>query len=198
MSSMIPGISLVWKMVTELVNGYSSDKKDILTIHVEPIHSTMLEIHKDYISGFQDALKHIKNKEIPPSQVIEFLKQRRRDYEAQRDLAEKLALEFDAAPRRVIGTDTWANIKGFCSAVVDYFIADSNVTGLSWYSFLIDDVESKVNSGLYTSVWDTGAIYGDPRHELEKGINQALNVGLPEALSRINRYYAALKRQLVA
>jgi len=121
----ISGLKLVWDVLVGLVQGYETGEKEFFATHVEPLHQRMLTIHKDYVAGFEEAKRYLKNNESPPSAVIEFLEQRRRDYVLERELAEKLAEELASAERRLVRDDVWTSLREYCRAVVNYFSAAS-------------------------------------------------------------------------
>lgn len=192
----ISGLKLVWDVLVGLVRGYETGKKDFFTSHVEPLHQRMLTIHKDYIAGFVEVKRYLEKNESPPSVVIEFLEQRRRDYVVEREMAEKIAQELASAERRLVRDDVWAALREYCRAVVAYFSVASEVGAVSWYTHLINSVKRKTRLGL-DDVWSTGGISGSPRYDLLKQVQGVLDEGLPRALSPINTYYAVLRTRLL-
>ena len=196
MAEVISGLKLVWDVLVGLVRGYETGKKEFFATHIEPLHQRILTIHKDYIAGFEEAKRYLENNENPPSAVIEFLEQRRRDYVAERELAEKLAEELANAERRLVRDDVWTSLREYCSAIVNYFSAASEVGGISWYTDFLNSVKAKTRAG-YSDVWSSLAISGSARHDLLKQVREILNVGLPRALSPINTYYAVLRTRLL-
>ena len=154
MAEVISGLKLVWDVLVGLVRGYETGKKDFFATHAEPLHQRMLTIHKDYIAGFEEAKRYLENNENPPSVVIDFLEQRRRDHLAERELTEKLAEELASAERRLVRDDVWTSLREYCSAVVNYFSAASEVGGISWYTDFLNSVRAKTRAG-YSDVWST-------------------------------------------
>jgi hypothetical protein len=155
-----------------------------------------LAIHQDYIAGFEEAKRYLENNENPPSGVIEFLEQRRRDYLVERELAEKLAQELTSAERRLVRDDVWTSLREYCQAIVNYFSAATEVGGISWYTDFLQSVKAKTKAG-FSDVWNSAAISGSARHDLLKQVREVLDVGLPGALSPVNTYYAVLRTRLL-
>jgi hypothetical protein len=192
----LSGLKLVADMVLEIIRGYEAGKKEFFSTHVDPLHDRMLTIHKDYIAGFEEAKSYLDSKETPPSQVIEFLEQRRRDYVVERELAEMLAQELANAESRFVRDQAWASLREYCRAIVHYFQAASEVGGTSWYSFFLQNVRARTQAGI-SDVWDSQAISGDARQDLLRQLSQLLDKGLPAAFRPINTYYAVLRTRLL-
>ncbi|SRR6266550_8512531 len=192
----LSGIRLVWDLLTGLVSGYESGKKELFGSHVEPLHQRMLAIHKDYITGFEEVKRHLEDNQTPAARVIAFLEERRRDYLAERELAENLARELAKAERRVVRDEVWVSVREYSQAVANYFLAATQVAGISWYTDFLNMVKVKTNAG-FSDVWDTLAITGSARHDLLKQVRAVLDVALPRALSPVNTYYAVLRTALL-
>ena len=192
------GSKFLWDMLVGLVRGYESGKKDLFTSHIEPLHDRMMEIHKDYISGFEEVRSLLESKSAPTNDILQFLKDRRRDYLADRVLAQKLSEELLNAERRVVRNQAWESVSSYCTAIQKYFIATSGVGGISWYSSLLDSIEEKLRMGNIDSlIWTPMQIGGNPREILLQEVNAILDIGLPKALSPISTYYARLRRDLM-
>jgi hypothetical protein len=192
----ISGLSLVWDALVALVRGYETGKKDFFATHVEPLHQRILAVHKDYVAGFEEAKRYLKNGDSPPSAVIDFLEQHRRIYSVERELAAKLAEELASAQRRFVRDDVWANLREFCNAVVKYFSSASAVGEISWYTDFIESVKLKTRQGS-SYVWGSPGISGNARQDLFQEVKVVLDVGLPGALKPINTYYAVLRARLL-
>jgi hypothetical protein len=192
----VSGLKLVWDALVAVVRGYGTGKKDFFATHVEPLHQRILAIHKDYVRGFEEAKRYLQNGDSPPSAVIDFLEQRRRDYSVERDLAPKLAEELASAQRLLVRDDVWASLREYCSSVVGYFSSVSAVGGISWYTDFIESVKGKTRQGS-SYVWGAPGISGNARQELFEEVKFVLDVGLPHALSPINTYYAVLRAHLL-
>jgi hypothetical protein len=113
-----PVATLVWNMITKLVGAYGAQKKGFFTTHVEPLQVQLLSIHRDYISGFEEARKIIRENAAPDVDVWEFLRERRRDKEAERDLTRSLAAELEKVRRRFLGDSTWIAVEEYTIAGV--------------------------------------------------------------------------------
>jgi hypothetical protein len=54
---------IIWELVTQLISGYEREKANLFVNHVEPLQQRMLQVHKDYIAGFEEVevmLKDVK------------------------------------------------------------------------------------------------------------------------------------------
>ncbi len=193
----IPGISLVWRMIVGLIGGYESQKKGLFEAHVEPLHQRMMAIHKDYIDGFEEVKRYLDNRKTPPSTVIEFLEQRRRDYLCERELVEKIAEALQRAERRCVRDEVWSFLRTYCQDIIAYFYATSEVGGISWYTDFIGIVKSRMKANM-PDVWDTSmSITDGGRADLLNTVQKILDSRLPDAFSRINTYYAILRTRLL-
>lgn len=192
------GISLVWDVLVSLIKGYETGKKDLFNSHIEPLHNRILAIHKDYMDGFEEAKSILENQDTPTSEIIKFLEQRRRDYLADRDLAQKLSEELSKAERRIVQDNVWTSVREYCQAVRNYFYATSEVGGISWYTDFLGAVKGKLKVGIKgADLWTPAGISGSPRRDLLIKIKSVLDTGLPNALSPINTYYAIFRRDLL-
>jgi hypothetical protein len=184
-------------MLSTIVGGYRKGRREFFEKHIEPLQHRMTEIHKDYIAGFQEARQHIRDDVAPEGSLIEFLKERRRDYECERQLSHSLADELDKAHRSGIRGETWEAVKRYCGSAVDYFSAGAEISGLSWYSDFLSMVEQWVIDG--TEVWTGPArsIEGQPLKDLLSRLELLLDKRLPEAFATMTRNYAELRARLL-
>ena len=106
-------------MLAGLVNGYASQKRTLFEDHVEPLQNRVVEIHKDYITGFEEVRRHLKDRTRPTDDLIEFLRDRRRDYEYHRQLTRDLAVELEKRRGRVINDEIWMAVEEYCRAIAD-------------------------------------------------------------------------------
>jgi hypothetical protein len=192
----LSGVKIVWDMLVGLIQGYSKRQADLFQQHVEPLHARMQEIHKDYLKGFVELRAHLTDRSVPPAHIIEFLKDRRREYAAERDLADKLSKELEKADLLTANDSVATAVKEYCRAITRYFSSASEIGGLSWYTDFIQDVEARVRLEI-RDVWGTLAISGNPRRELLEKVDWTLNEGLAKALSPVNAYYAVLRTKLI-
>jgi hypothetical protein len=192
----IPGIKLVWDLMTGLISEYEAEKKGLFAAHVEPLRDKMHAIHKDYIAGFEEVKRHLENNNAPPSEVIEFLEERRRDFLTERELATELARALHNAERRVVRGAVWDSVRAYCQAILTYFSATSDVAEISWYSDFLAMLRSRARLGVAEG-WHVGGISGNPRDELLRAVKELLDVRLPAAFSPINKQYAILRTQLL-
>lgn len=192
----LSGLKIIWEMVVGLIQGYSKGKANLFQQHVEPLHARMQEIHKDYLKGFVEVRAHLADRSVPPAHIIEFLKDRRREYAAQRDLAEELSKELEKTDLLTASDPVATAVKEYCRAITSYFASASGIGGISWYTGFIQGVETKARMNL-PGVWDTLAISGSPRRDLLDEVDWILNEGLEKALSPVNTYYAVLRTKLL-
>lgn len=187
---------VLWDMIEGLLRGYIAIKKDFLEQHVEPLQSKMMEIHNDYIHGFQEARRYLADGTEPPERVIEFLRERRREFESKRKLSLALSQELTKAPRPGLDKDVWELVVAYCQSIVDYHSSGSEIANISWYSNFIEGAQRRIQMGL-GGIWTTNAISGNPRWYLIKAIDYKLDTELPWAFKRVLNSYAALRSRLV-
>jgi hypothetical protein len=196
----VSGGQLLWQMLVGLVNGYSAQRRNFFEDHVEPLQNKMLEIHKDYITGFEELRRRLKDRTPPTDDLLEFLRERRRDYEFQRQLSRDLALELEKRRSRVVNKELWMAVEDYCGAVSGYFFESAQVGGLSWYSYFIHQVEFRTSIGYgdHYDVWQSPMGISNPAdHDLLETVDSVLDKGLPRAFERISKAYAVLRARLL-
>jgi hypothetical protein len=87
-------VKTIWDMLINLLQADSNNKKSFFENHVEPLQEKLTQVHKDYIKGFQEAQKYLRDGSVPPMTLLDFLKERRRDYQPERQLVESTAAEI--------------------------------------------------------------------------------------------------------
>ncbi len=187
---------LLWQMLQGLVNGYASQKRNFVRDHVDPLQDKVMEIHKDYISGFEETRRLLKDDTAPQEDLIEFLRARRRDYEMHRQLSRDLAEELGKTRRRVISNENWEAVEEYCRAVVDYFTEGALFAHQTWYTRYLNGVEDFTRRGA-DHVWAAGAVAGSRKHDLLDEADRILDQQLPRAFGRVSKAYAVLRRRLL-
>jgi hypothetical protein len=190
---------LLWNLLKAMISGYSENKKNLFNTHVEPIQAQIVKIHKDYLAGFGEIRQRLKDGSKPPLELIEFLRQRRSDYEIERQLVRQLAGQLKDAHRRAISGRDWKRVETYCQSIVQYFSASSSigcVGGYSWFTGFLETVEfkAKLSGG---NPWQDMSISGNPADDLLKGVECALYEELPAAFERICRSYGELRAELL-
>jgi len=120
-------VKTVYDLAFGVITGFRSRRADLFNLHVEPLHKRILEVHADYVSGFQQARRVLNDKTKPHAEVIAFLKERRREYAAERDLSGKLAQALDENRPFAIRDKVWAATETYVKAVTGYFVAPESV-----------------------------------------------------------------------
>lgn len=188
---------VLWQMITRLIAGYGEGKQDLFDRHVEPLYQQMTRIHKDYISGFQEARRRLEDRNAPSANVIEFLRERRRDYDSERYLSRRLAEELARNRRLGIKGGTWELIEEFCQDIARYFNAGAGGANISWYTDFLDTVAFQAREG-YDDPWFANAIEDpDPTLQLLRDINRTLDAELPKAFNEVTDAYVKLTRKLI-
>jgi hypothetical protein len=187
---------MVWDMIWDFARGYSARKKDFFENHIEPLQQKMIAIHKDYVSGFQEISRHLRDGSKPASELVEFLKERRRDYEHERTQARDLAAELENVRKAGINDDRWREVEQYCDAIVAYFSASADVGSISWYSDFVRAIESSIRAGL-NDVYPGAGFSGNPRTDLLEAIKDALDRGLPRAFQKVSSSYAVLRARFL-
>jgi hypothetical protein len=200
MAGEVEALSLVWDLLKTLVSGPVAVRHDFFKDHVEPLQAKMADIHKDYISGFQEIRRHLKDQSEPASDLIEFLKERRRAYDHERVLALQVANELEMVRKVGINSDLLELVKGYCESILKYFSASASMAGFTWYSGFIDTVETWIKSGygsMGESVWREVGYSSKPREELLAAVDSVLDERLPQAFAKVSGLYALLLARLL-
>jgi TIR domain len=205
MSAETTVFKLLRDMISALERGYVAEKKAFFEAHVEPLHQRMVEIHKDYVAGFQEIARHLKERTTPPSKLLDFLKERRRLYEHERRLAQDLARELGHARKAGISDDLWRSVQNYSEAIMEYFSATAKVGGFTWYSEFLRGVEGAIRAGfgeaharaLGEDVWREAGFSGHPRIDLLHAVELTLDHDLPRAFQKISSSYAILRARLL-
>jgi hypothetical protein len=180
-----------------IIKAYSSQKRDLFVDHIEPLQEKMIAIHKDYISGFQEVRGLIKNDARPSGEIIEFLRERRREYDSQRQLSRHLAEEIEKAKKLPLDKKLLETVSAYCDSIVEYLNASSSMGAISWYSHFIDNVRFRSGLERENNIWEEKSISGNPRDDLLGIIDTVLDKLLPRAFDKINATYAALRVKLL-
>ncbi|WP_413935515.1 hypothetical protein [Nitrospira sp. BLG_1] len=188
-------IELLWSMLEAVAKGFTTQKKEVFENHVEPLQVRMSAIHKDYIAGFEEVKRILKTHEKPTPELLEFLYERRRENEHERQLSNDLANNLAKLKKVGIRNDDMEAIKAYATAIAEYFSASGRIGGFSWYTDFIDIVQRNTRAGFH-DVWFTTAISGNLDGELMGSANQILNQGLPNAFKKISSSYAYLRTRL--
>ena len=180
-------------MLSGLVHGYNARRKDYFQTHVEPLQQMITTVHKDYVVGFEKARNHLRDDSAPPEQLFEFLRERRRDYVCDRQLARDLASELQKVSKSGIKGDTWRAVEQYCNSIIRYFSAGASVSGYSWYTDFLNNAQSLAKFNLSSGIWFTSAISGNPRSKLLQQLDYILDEELPGAFADVSKSYAQLK-----
>ena len=173
-----------------ILKEYDHQKEKFFDRHIDPLYQRMVLIHKDYMAAFTQIERHVEAKTTPEEELIEFLRTRQAEFYSERGLARFIAESLGDAERRPIRSDTWYEIKRFCSCVADYFRAASEGGDITHFSALIDAAIENFASAAITG--------GAPRAHLE--LLQSIRIAtrdLPDRFDAISKSYAKLERDLL-
>lgn len=191
-------------LLFRLVQAYADRKANLFRNHVEPLQNHVLQIHDDYVRGFTQLRDHLRRRTMPPQEVVGFLKDRRRDLDARRDLVSNLSAGLAQAKKRGISLSVWEVLSEYCDAVLSYLESSGGMAAVSWYSGFIEDIELNIrlqqeypDSRRHRNAWDPTGIAGDPAGDLLNNAETTLDLYLPKALSRVNQAYARLRAMMV-
>ena len=211
--STVSGVTSVGKSVFEFLNGilkWSRDyDKEFFTQHIEPLQKQMEAIHKDYRTAFAEARRHVKDSSQPPHALLDFLRERRKDYESERQMTKALALGLKEAGRQ--RKKHSEQVESYCAAVMDYFTAGARAggaTGISWFTDLLDMVETKMRlaenferkEGIKPTnmnVWFTTSISGNIHGDLIHCFDDLVDRELPAAYQKICNNYGTLRAAML-
>jgi hypothetical protein len=185
------------KLVSDFAKSYESGKAKLFNSHVEILKTKIDEIHADYVKSFVNVRTSLEQKEVPISEMLDFLEARRHDLAAQRDLVQHLATELRNADSRVVTPTTWTAFENFCGAIVNYFNAGNSIANASWYSDFIRFMQISRMASLEAKFFETNVFGNDPRRDVIEKISLILEHRLPAALSEVNKYYAELRSALL-
>jgi hypothetical protein len=187
----------LWNVVSELVKGHGTQKKEFFQNHIEPLQDRVLRIHQDYIAGFEEVRRLIKDDSKPSEEIIEFLLERRREYDSQRQLSRHMAEEIEKAKKLPIDKKLLEAVSNYCDSIVEYFNASASIAGVSWYTEFIDNVRFQSSLRTVDVVWKGSGISGNPRSDLLESVDIVLDKFLPMAFDKVSAMYAALRAQLL-
>jgi hypothetical protein len=209
-------LKTVYDLLAGLVSAKHANKKAFFETQVEPIQKKLARVHADYQKGFTEVRSLLDKRETSSNELahlrelLEFLRERRREYEAERQLLQDLGTELRKAGKHGLAGQDWALVEAYCQAVVHYFTAGARAggaTGYSWFTDLIEIVErnarllenhsKQLERDVTMNVWFTTSISGNPMRDLREGVDQVLNKDLPYAFSQVTNAYAALRAHLL-
>ncbi len=186
-----PIASLLWSMLSRVFNDHRARREEFFIAHIEPLQDKVIEIHKDYIKGFEEVRSQIANGARPPMEFVEFLRSRRRDMECQRQLSRQLARVIRQHRRRGMTDNNWKAIESYCRSVTRYFHASANLGDISWYSDFLNFMESYISQGV-DDIWGRMPISPDSQRSMLGEVDNVLK-NLPKAFDRVCARYADLR-----
>lgn len=188
--------ALLWRLIGDLLHTYIGQREKVFDDHVQPLQERLAAIHVDYISGFEEVRRHLADATTPPLNVVEFLRERRRDQACERELARCVARELRKVRKFGIGEDGKKAVDAYCRAIIHYFHTGSDIGGMSWYSHFLEFLEQFIQEGR-EDVWKPLPIHGDPRAYFLEEIDLLLDKRLPRAFERVAKSYARIRTELL-
>jgi hypothetical protein len=184
-------------MLSAFVKGYSGQRRSFFEDHIEPLQVRLIEIHRDYLKGFEAADAMLR--QVGPSQeLIDFLLERRRDLAIERQMSKDLATELDKVEKAIIRGEAKEALRSYCHSIISYFRSAVRPSRMSWYTDYIDELKFRVSlaSEFHSeSRWGTSEGFtNDPRRDLQRDIASILNVELPDAFAKVSESYAQMRR----
>ncbi|MBK9208527.1 MAG: hypothetical protein IPL71_09570 [Anaerolineales bacterium] len=195
---MIEAISVI-ELALKILEKYIPSKKDVFENQVEPLLEKMIVIHKDYIAGFTEFRQHLIKRTKPSNELLDFLKERRRDYAHERQLINDMAEKLKKVQKAGMKNEDIKALQAFAEAILAYFSTSSKIGNISWYSDLIEIVrwQSKYDVDVIPDVWQTTSIEGYSPDILLPTIDSMLNEELPNAFQKVSETYADLRAHLL-
>ncbi|GLX86958.1 hypothetical protein tloyanaT_32110 [Thalassotalea loyana] len=157
----------------------------------------ILIIHKDYISAFIEIRKNLKDKEVPATELLDFLEDRKHEFLAQRKMAKAIAEELKNAERRIVWNSAWISFEGFCDSIIDYLGDSNSISNASWYTDFINFMKVSRLGGLEAKFFDRNVFGNDPRVDIIEHINILVDSRLPKKLETVQERYAELRIHLL-
>ena len=187
-------------LLYKCINGYEGEKQKLFYSHIEPLMNHISEFHNEYIQSFRYIKQSLEKKEIPTSELLDFLEERKHQRSAERNLTKELAKALTEAERRLVRKSTWDLFNNFSKAAFDYFIASNEIARHSWYTDFINlmklfrDVEDRE---IKHEVFNSNIFGNDPRSDLILHLSKIIEKDLPAKLTEVNKYYAKLRGELL-
>ncbi|WP_341705855.1 hypothetical protein [Halopseudomonas sp.] len=190
-------IELIQNFLTAIISGYESEKNKLFNNHVMPLMDEINKIHHDYIGAFIKIRKDLNNKEVPISELLDFLEERKHDFITQRSMAKTIAEELKKAERRIVRNNAWEAFEGFCDAVIDYLRDSNSISNASWYTDFIRFMKVSRAIGMENKFFEHNAFGNDPRVDIIEHINILVDRRLPQRLKAVQTKYAELRSYLL-
>jgi hypothetical protein len=184
------------ELILSFMEKYEKGKAQLFNNHIEPLKNQIYEIHSDYLNSFIEVKKSLEKKEIPISEMLHFLEQRRHDLAGQRDLSQTIAIELKKANKSIVPTHAWEAFENFNNSILNYFVSANAVARASWYSDFIHFMKVYQMMG-DIDFFETNVFGNDPRTDTIEHVTLIIEKRLPAALNEINKNYAALRSALL-
>lgn len=184
-------------VLTKIISGYESEKNKLFNNHVDPLMKDIERIHDDYLDAFIKIRKDLKHKEVPATELLDFLEERKHELVAQRRMAKTIAEELKSAERRIVRNQAWSSFEGFCNSVIDYLGDSNSISNASWYTEFIRVMKNSRQAGIESKFFDFNAFGNNPRADIIEHINILVEHRLPRKLGTIQKRYAELRSYLL-
>lgn len=184
-------------LATNFAKNYEKGKNQLFSNHVEPLKQNIHQAHDDYLRAFLEARKSLQHREVPASEILDFLEERRHSLAAQRDLTRALAAALQQADRRIVTPNAWQAFQKFSEASLNYFVAADSIAGSSWYTDFIHFMKVSRIVGMESKFFDHNVFGNDPRTDLINHITIIVDKRLPSKLNDVNLLYAELRSSLL-
>ena len=132
----------IFDMIMAMIRSDISDRETFFRNHVEPLYEKLIQIHKDYIKGFQEIRAKIQDGSFSDEELISFIRERRRDYAHERQLAQALAIEMKKAEHKRFSGDIGFAVEDYCQSILNYFSFMSKFEFGTSFSELISRLEA--------------------------------------------------------
>jgi hypothetical protein len=197
MSEGLEGVAaILWHMIADSLRAYVSRRDKFFDRHIEPLQAKILLIHHDYIDGFEEIRQYLIDGTTPPARFVEFLRERRRDTECERQLSRNLAKAIREHRKLGMTDDTWKKVESYCRSIGRYLQASSAMGGVSWYSSFLDTMDHFIELGI-EDVWERMPIAPNPRKVMLENASYVLDNQLPKRFNRVSENYAAIRSRLL-
>lgn len=184
-------------VLTTIISGYESEKNKLFNNHVDPLMKNIERIHNDYLDAFIKIRKDLKHKEVPATELLDFLEERKHELVAQRRMAKTIAEELKSAERRIVRNQAWSSFEGFCNSVIEYLGDSNSISNPSWYTEFIRVMKNSRHAGIEAKFFDYNAFGNNPRTDIIEHINILVDHRLPRKLENIQKRYAELRSYLL-
>ncbi|WP_183560385.1 hypothetical protein [Mucilaginibacter sp. SP1R1] len=141
-------IVAIVKFIKEGYSNTTETRKNYFNNHIEPAYVKIELVHKDYLTTLSMLVKMKKKEQKSNEEVIEWLKERKIEFQTERIRLQKLQSElfnndyFNKTFKKDTEISKWT--VQYLEDIFKYFKQSNYLQDMTWYSYLIQVIESSV------------------------------------------------------